>query len=284
VRLSRASRWKATATPPISPRARESERPWRSASERSAITTRCFGHTSTLKQTDPELIELFDNWAFGEVLDDPTLDSRTRLMVQLAALIGCQAVNEYRVMLGGALNVGVTPVEAKEILYQAVAYVGMARAFDFLHVTNDVLQARGIELPLEGQSTTTPETRMEQGLATQKQIFGEAIDRMYAQAPKDQLHIQRFLSANCFGDYYTRTGLDLKTRELVTLSILIALGGTEPQIKGHINGNVNVGNDRRLLVGVITQLLPWVGYPRTLTALKCLDDVAPPTRCTVPPA
>jgi 4-carboxymuconolactone decarboxylase len=84
------------------------------------------GHKSILKQTDPELIELFDNWAFGEVLEDETLDPRTRLIVQLATLIGCQAVSEYRVMLGGALNIGVTPVEAKEVLYQAVAYVGMA--------------------------------------------------------------------------------------------------------------------------------------------------------------
>lgn len=89
-------------------------------------------HTSTLRVTDPELIEIFDNWAFDEVLEDRTLDTRTRLMVQLAAIIACAAVNEFRAMLGAALNVGVTPVEAKEIVYQAVPYVGMARVFDFL--------------------------------------------------------------------------------------------------------------------------------------------------------
>jgi outer membrane protein assembly factor BamB len=65
--------------------------------------------------------------------------------------------------------------------------------------------------------------------------------------------------ANCFGDYYTRKGLDIKLRELTTLSILIALGGVESQIKGHIQGNVNVGNDRSVLMDLITQLLPWVG-------------------------
>lgn len=118
-------------------------------------------HTSTLKVTDPEVMEIFDNWAFDEVLRESVLDARTRLMVQLAALIASHAVNEYRVMLGGALNVGVTPVEAKEILYQAVPYVGMAKVFDFLHATNEVLKARGVTLPLEGQSTTTPETRRE---------------------------------------------------------------------------------------------------------------------------
>jgi len=55
-------------------------------------------HESTLKVTDPELIEIFDNWAFGDVLKDQTLDTRTRLMVQLAALIACQALSEFRVM------------------------------------------------------------------------------------------------------------------------------------------------------------------------------------------
>ena len=81
------------------------------------------GHVSTLKVTDPELIEVFDNFAFDEVLQYGHLDARTRLMVQLAAIIASQAVNEYRAMLGAALTVGVTPVEVKEIVYQAVPYV-----------------------------------------------------------------------------------------------------------------------------------------------------------------
>ncbi len=194
-------------------------------------------------------------------------------MMVLASMIGSQAVSEYRVMMGTVLNVGVTPVEIKEIVYQSVPYVGMSKAFDFVHATNEVLAERGIQLPLEGQSTTTPETRYDKGLAAQKAIFGDMIDRMYEQSPQDQLHIQKFLSANCFGDYYTRNGLDVKTRELITLSILIALGGVEPQIKGHIQGNLNVGNDRKVLLVLITQLLPWVGYPRTLNAIKCLNEV-----------
>ncbi|MFZ1640917.1 MAG: carboxymuconolactone decarboxylase family protein [Candidatus Contendobacter sp.] len=229
-------------------------------------------HLSTLKVTDPELIEVFDNWAFDEVLSHGGLDTKTRLMVQLAALIACQAVNEYRVMLGGALHVGVTPVEVKEIVYQAVPYVGMAKVFDFLHATNDVLQSRGIELPLEGQSTTNPDTRFDQGLATQKAIFGDRIDALYAQSPQDQRHIQKYLSANCFGDYYTRTGLDLKTRELLTFSMLAALGGCEPQLAGHVAGNLAVGNDRQVLIGTITQMLPFIGYPRTLNALKVINE------------
>jgi len=235
-------------------------------------------HPSTLKVTDPELIELFDNFAFDEVLAGSKLDAKTRVRLILASTIASQALGEYKVMVGAALNVGLTPIEIKEILYQAVPYVGVAKVFDFLHATNEVLQNKGVSLPLEGQSTTTPETRFEKGVEAQKAIFGEAIDKMRQQAPKDQSHIQDFLAANCFGDYYTRSGLDLKTRELLTFALLISLGGCEPQVKGHVAGNLNIGNDRARLIDVVTQLLPYIGYPRTLNALRAIDEVVPPAK------
>ena len=232
-------------------------------------------HKSVLKVTDPELIEVFDNFAFDEVLAYGTLDDRTRLMVILAALIASQTLGEYRAMLGGALNIGVTPIEVKEILYQAVPYCGIAKVFDFLHATNEILAARGVALPLPGQATTTPATRYEQGLALQKAIFGGMIDQMQRDAPEGQQHLNTYLAGNCFGDYYTRTGLDLKLRELLTFSMLLALGGCEPQLKGHIVGNVAVGNDKGVLLSTVTQLLPYVGYPRTLNAIRCLNEVIP---------
>ena len=232
-------------------------------------------HKSTLKVTDPELIEVFDNFAFDEVISHGNLDTRTRLMVLLGSMIAGQALGEYKMMLGGALNIGVTPVEVKEIVYQAIPYVGMAKVFDFIHSTNEILVSRGIKLPLDGQSTTTPETRFEKGLEVQKSIFGDTIDKMYKASPANQIHIQEYLSANCFGDYITRNGLDIKTRELLTFSMLLSLGGCEPQLKGHIQGNLNVGNDKETLLGVITQLLPYVGYPRSLNAIRCLNEVIP---------
>jgi 4-carboxymuconolactone decarboxylase len=232
------------------------------------------GHTSTLAVTDPELIEVFDNFAFDEVLQHGNLDRRTRLMVQLAAMIACQALREYRIMLGAALIAGVTPVEAKEIVYQAVPYVGMAKVYDFLHATNEVLTERGIQMPLPGQSTTTTGTRAGKGLALQKQIASEeGVERMIASAPEDEQHIHRFLAANCFGDYVSRGGIGLATRELLTFSMLVSLGGCDPQAKGHAAANLRVGNTRATLIAVVTQLLPFIGYPRTLNALRAIDEV-----------
>jgi alkylhydroperoxidase/carboxymuconolactone decarboxylase family protein YurZ len=148
----------------------------------------------------------------------------------------------------------------------------MARAFDFLHATNEVLTSRDIELPQPGQSTTTPETRQARGLEVQRQLLGERIDQMYAQSPKDQLHIQRYLSANCFGDFLTRTGLDLKTRELLTLAMLASLGGCESQLAGHVTANLAAGNGRKTLIAVVTHLLPFIGYPRTLNAIRVINE------------
>jgi 4-carboxymuconolactone decarboxylase len=134
---------------------------------------------STLAQSDPELIEYFDNFAFGEVHADAarldeTLDLHTRLMVQLAAILAAGGLAEFRVVAAAAVaNGGVSPVELKEIVYQSVAYVGMARAFDYLHAVNDVLTEAEVELPLPGQSASTPQTRLEYGKAVQGRIVGD---------------------------------------------------------------------------------------------------------------
>ena len=216
---------------------------------------------------DPELFEIFDN--FG-------LDARTRLRCILASNVASQGRAAFRATLDAALGAGVTPVEVKEVLYQAVPYVGMAKVADFIGAANDVLEARGVGLPLEGQSTTPPADRFEKGLAVQRSIFGAGhIDAMREAAPENQKHIQQYLSDNCFGDFLTRGGLDVKTRELVTFSLLVSLGGCEPQVKGHIAGNVNLGNDKAVLLAVVTQLLPYIGYPRTLNAIGCLNEVLP---------
>ena len=92
---------------------------------------RLFGESvSTLGRTDPELVEYFDNFALGDVLAHGALDDRTRLLVVLAALVACQAHGEYRLMLRAALDNGISPTEAKEVLYQAVAYLGIGKVYD----------------------------------------------------------------------------------------------------------------------------------------------------------
>lgn len=229
---------------------------------------------AALRETDPDFYDTFNNFAFGDIISESKQDSKTRVLLIVASTIGSQALTEYKFMINAALNVGASAVEIKEILYQSVPYVGMSKAIDFILTTNEVFKERGIELPIEAQSTTTSETRYEKGLEVQKAIFGDGIDKMYETSPKDVLHIQKFLSANCFGDYYTRKSIDLKMRELITLSILIAMGA-DPQVKAHIHGSLNMGATRLELVSLMTQLVPWVGYPRSLNAIAALNEISP---------
>lgn len=226
------------------------------------------GYQSDFLRTDPEFIERFDNFAFDEVINQEGvgLDNKTRFLAILATLLGCQGLDEFRVMTEAALNFGVTPVEIKETVYQATAYLGIGRVYPFLNAVNEVFRAQGIELPLEGQSTTTTENRREKGTQAQVDIFGEQMRDFWKNG-----HINLWLAGNCFGDYYTRTGLDLKMREMITFCFIAAQGGCEPQLIAHAAGNMNLGNDRDFLIAVVSQCVPYIGYPRSLNAITCIN-------------
>ena len=232
------------------------------------------GYTSDFLRTDPEFIERFDNFAFDEVVSQGNLDEKTRFLAILSTLLGCQGVDEFRRMVPAALNFGVTPVEIKETVYQAVAYLGIGRVFPFRNAVNEVFEEKGIALPLEGQATTTMENRREAGTQTQVDIFGEHMRDFWRSGPEESRHINLWLAGNCFGDYYTRGGLDYKQRELITFCFLAAQGGCEPQLTSHAAANMKIGNDKQFLIDVISQCLSYIGYPRSLNALSCVNQAA----------
>ena len=223
------------------------------------------------RETDPEFAERFAHFAFDEVVNEPgqQLDEVTRHMAILATLLGCQGTDAFRLELPRALDAGVSPVMAKEIVYQAVDYLGIGRVLPFLNIANEELTARGVPLPLEGQATTTMENRLEKGAQAQADIFGPQMLEAWKAG-----HVNRWLAANCFGDYYTRTGLTLAQREMITFCFLAAQGGCEPQLTGHARGNMNLGNDKEFLIRVVSQCLPYIGNPRSLNAISCVNKAA----------
>lgn len=225
----------------------------------------------SLYETDPEFMERFDHFALDEVVNEPgqELEDTTRYLAILAALTGCQGVDTFKEVLPKALDAGLSPVMVKEMVYQAVDYLGMGRVLPFLRAVNEILTDRGVKLPLPGQATTTMEDRLEKGVDAQAEIFGEQMREAWKGG-----HINRWLADNCFGDYYTRIGLDLKQREMITFCFLAAQGGCEPQLTSHAKGNMNLGNDQAFLMKVVSQCLPYIGYPRSLNAVSCINKAA----------
>ena len=222
-------------------------------------------------KTDPEFMARLDHFMVEEVPQEPgqQLPEPTRHLAILATLLGCQGLEVFQDQLPQALEAGLTPVMVKELVYQAVDYLGWGRVKPFLTATNAILTARGVALPLPGQATTTLEDRLERGAETQAAIFGPHMLEAWKQN-----HINRWLAANCFGDYYTRTGLDLPQRELIPFGLLSAQGGCDPQLTTHARANMLLGQDVAFLRKVISQCLPYIGYPRSLNAIACVEKAA----------
>ena len=234
------------------------------------------GIKSPLAKTDPDFDNTFHRFMLGEVQQHgQNLSEQQKFMIAIATLVAAQKYNFLPIQVEGALNAGTTPVQIKETLYQIAPYVGFPNVVEALGITNKIFQQKGIKLPLEDQSTVNEEIRLEKGIAVQTQIFGESIPKMRAAAPKNLQHIQDYLSAFCFGDTYTRKTLNLQDRELLTMCAIASLGGCEPQLKAHVQANANVGNNKDKMLEAITQCLPYIGFPRTLNAIGCINQVLP---------
>lgn len=225
--------------------------------------------------TDPDFHDILSRFIFGEVFHQGNLDDKQRELITLVVLATNQTLPQLKAHVIVALNVGLTPVEIKEAVYQCAPYIGFPKTLNAINEVNEVFKAKNIALPIESQTTVDEDTRFEKGLATQVEIFGEVIATMRKAAPANQKHMQDYLSAFCFGEFYTREGLDLKTRELLTLCIISTLGGCESQVKSHVVGNQNVGNDKETLITAITHCLPYMGFPRTLNAIACVNEIIP---------
>ena len=228
---------------------------------------------SITKTNDADLESIFNNFVYGEVYNHGTLEPKLRELVTLVSLTASQGTDMIKPHIETALNIGVSPIEIKEALYQCSPYVGYPRVFAALEKANEVFKEKNISLPIESQSTVTESTRFDKGLETQVSMYGDAILAAHSNAAPNQKHIQNFLSANCFGDFYTRKGLDLKTRELLTFIMIISLGGAEPQAIAHANANIKMGNSKDMMLEAVTQCLPYIGYPRTLNAITIINNI-----------
>lgn len=228
---------------------------------------------NTLSVTDPEWVDIVANFSQNETVKESKLTQKEQMLCILSALLGCQGLGEYQNMLYAALKSDVDPVSIKETVYQATAYLGIGRVYDFLVATNRIMEKCGVTLPLAPQSTTTEESRFQAGLDKQVALFGSGMKKQQTDAPALRRNINRWLADNCFGDYYTRTGLNDQEREMITFCFILAQGGCENQLRGHTAGNLSVGNDKEKLYSVVEQCMPYIGYPRSLNAMGIIDEV-----------
>ncbi len=115
--------------------------------------------------------------------------------------------------------------------------------------------------------------RFERGLAKLREVDGEQGDRVMEALADVAPDLARLLIEYPFGDVYTRPGLGLKERELVTVAALATLGHCRPQLKVHLHGALNVGWTREELIETFIQLTVYAGFPTALNAIFAAKEV-----------
>jgi carboxymuconolactone decarboxylase len=230
------------------------------------------GEALTDAGNDPEMMKMLQKYIFGEVFAVGSLDIKTREMLTVVSLSAQQALPQLKAHANAALNVGVTPIELRETVYLCAPFVGFPKTLNALGVINEVFAERGIKLPLESQGKTAEEERFAAGSAIQQPLYGNEIKEALAGLPGNMGEdAARFLTEFCFGDIYTRGGLDVKTRELLAIGILVTTGNMQT-LQSHIAGSIRAGNSPETVTAAIIQCMPYVGFPNALNALKVLKD------------
>ena len=225
------------------------------------------------KELDPELMLILRKSIFGDVFHSGILDNKTREMITITTLATMQTLPQLKSHSRAALDNGVSPIELRELIYQLAPFIGFPRTLNAVATVNEVFKERGIELPLEKQGTTSDEDRHEKGFEIQNPIYGDEIKEKFKNLPAGfNEFVPDFLTDFAFGDFYTRNGLDIKTRELMVLVALTTLGA-ENQIKAHVKGNLKIGNSKEVLVAAIVQTIPYIGFPNALNTLKIIQDI-----------
>lgn len=230
------------------------------------------GEALTDVGNDPEMMKMLQKYIFGEVFAVGSLDIKNREMLTVVSLSAQQALPQLKAHANAALNVGVTPIELRETVYLCAPFVGFPKTLNALGVINEVFAERGIKLPLESQGKTAEEERFAAGSAIQQPLYGNEIKEALAGLPGNMGEdAARFLTEFCFGDIYTRGGLDVKTRELLAIGILVTTGNMQT-LQSHIAGSIRAGNSPETVTAAIIQCMPYVGFPNALNALKVLKD------------
>ena len=230
------------------------------------------GEALTNTGSDPEMMAILQKYIFGEVFTVGELDIKTREMITVTSLAVQQTLPQLKAHINAALNVGVTPVELREAIYQLAPFIGFPKTLNALGILNEVFKERSIEIPLKSTATVKEEERFSKGFEIQNPLYGDEIKLAMEGLPDNMgSDVAKFLTEVCFGDFYTREGLDIKTRELLFISALVTTGNTVT-LKSHIKGSLKAGNSKETITAAIIQCLPYVGFPNTIAALKIMKE------------
>jgi len=115
--------------------------------------------------------------------------------------------------------------------------------------------------------------RFDAGLKTRREVLGAGyVDKAQAAVDDFSAPFAELLNTYCWNDIWNRPGLDRKTRSMLNLAMLAALG-KEHELKLHINGSLNNGLSKKQIREVFLQVAIYCGVPAAVVCFRCARDV-----------
>ena len=192
-----------------------------------------------------------------------------------------QTLPQLRAHVGAALNIGASPLQLREAIYQCAPYIGFPKTLNAIDIANGVFEAHGVSLPLENAGTVDaadPSAREQAGAAIQVPLYGHEVKEVFSSLPEPfDKFVPHLLTSSTFGDFATRGGLDVALRELISLVAIAAIGAST-QLRPHVAGAIRAGSSRQKVTAALVQVMPYIGGPYALSGLVLVanyDENAP---------
>jgi len=115
--------------------------------------------------------------------------------------------------------------------------------------------------------------RYQKGLEVLKSVDPESEERIKGLLKDIAPDMAKLIVEFPYGDIYSRPGLDMKTRELITIASLVTSGNAPQQLKVHIKNALNVGCTKEEIVETIMQMAVYAGFPSALNGLFAANEV-----------
>lgn len=207
------------------------------------------GNGQTNSRILPALLAaMFFITTFPEVLagGSESLSARQKAIIPIAAFTASGNMQKLETFLNKGMDSGLTVNEIKEILIHTYAYAGFPRALNGINTYMTVMDKRkelGIDDKIGKEATSLPSDfdRSAYGHKIRNTLVGRDISKPTSGYPVFAPVIDKFLVEHLFADIFSRDVLNHQERELVTISILAAMKGTEAQLKTHLGISMNMG-------------------------------------------
>ena len=227
----------------------------------------------SLASFSPDLERFVVEFGYADVFDREGLSDQSRQLITISALAALgNAAPQLEFHINGALNVGCSPEQIIETFIHVNIYAGFPAALNAVSVARKVFTERGIDVNLDAHSTE-PDKRFEVGSSYLERVDGAGGEAVVESLQDIAPDLGRYIVEYSFGDVYSRPGLSLWERELVSVAACSALGTCVPQLHVHINGFLNVGGTQDELVELMIQIAVYAGFPAALNAIASLRKV-----------